>query len=288
MGMERRGSRYYFYRSVRIGDRVEKRYGGGGKTGVAIAAFERVMQNRRLIGIENRKVNAERRKRVAARVRKWLAGINAAVGAALVAAGWHQHNREWRKKRGATMTNTAIEVRETWVGSELSAAAGSLDPSVANKAAKGDADTLQAVSAYLTGNTAAVALWGDLGRQLLVKLVKLYAGKSLVYQHAIVRFASDLRSRLAGSNPSALDWLLAERVVIAWAFVNWAELQYVGAVDRLNLKQGDYYLKRIDLANRTLLAAVRALAKVERRNLPDVLALVNVKLPDAETPSAGS
>jgi hypothetical protein len=33
---------------------------------------------------------------------------------------------------------------------------------------------------------------------------------------------------------------------------------------------------------------VRTLAKVQRRHLPDVLAVVNVKLPDAETPSTGS
>ncbi len=68
------------HRSMRVGDRVEKRYGGGGKATASIAAFERAMTNHRLVGIEDRKANAERPERIAAKLRTWLAGINAAVG----------------------------------------------------------------------------------------------------------------------------------------------------------------------------------------------------------------
>ena len=37
--MDRRGNGYYFYRSVRVGDRVEKRYGGGGRMGTMIVRY---------------------------------------------------------------------------------------------------------------------------------------------------------------------------------------------------------------------------------------------------------
>lgn len=47
------------------------------------------------------------------------------------------------------------------------------------KAAKGDADMIPAVvTAFLTGNPAAVAMLGDVGRQLLVKLVRRFASNS--------------------------------------------------------------------------------------------------------------
>src|SRR5262249_1352382 len=60
---------------------------------------------------------------------------------------------------------------------------------------------------------AAVALWGDIGRRLLQWWIKLFAGDCLRIQRAVWWFASDLRSRLAGPNPSALDLRLADRVV---------------------------------------------------------------------------
>ena len=72
-------------------------------------------------------------------------------------------------------------------------------------------------------NPAARALFGDIGRIVLHKLADLYAGGDMLWEQALLRFASDQRTRLAGANPSALECLLAERVVIAWVFVSFAE-----------------------------------------------------------------
>jgi hypothetical protein len=151
-----------------------------------------------------------------------------------------------------------------------------LAPDDEKKAAKGDESALPAVNAYLA-NPAAVLLWGDVGRHLLLTWVRRYANDNLVMGGAMLRVASDLRSQLAGPNPSAVDVLLAERVVLGWVFCLWCEWQYAVQVEKdLSIKQSEFHLRRIGMAQRGLTAACGTLAKVKRMKLPEVLALVNV------------
>ena len=172
---------------------------------------------------------------------------------------------------------TTDAARETWVPSELGVLVTErLGEGVEKKAEKGDRSVLPEINQFLD-NPAATALFGDAGRLVLQKLVTLVAGDDLLWSQALVRFASDLRTRLAGVNPTALDYLLAERVVIAWLFVNFAELQYATQIERLKTTaQATYHFNRIEMANRNLMSACRTLAKVKKAKLPNVLAVVNV------------
>lgn len=259
---------------------VEKRYFGRGRSAEALAQLEAIRRETRQFDRAKCKDADTRRRERLARLRGWWESINATVATAMAAAGWHQHRREWRKKRGTTVSTLATPnaLPGTWVGTDLREAAGSMSPDAAAKASDGDNSALPAVKAFLHDNPAAVAMWGDVGRKVLRDLLRLHTDKDLLAQQAIMRFASDLRSRLAGPNPSALDVLVAERVVIAWAFVSWAESVYVVNLEKriYNLKSEELALKRIDMANRHLLAACRTLAKVKRAKLPEILALVNV------------
>lgn len=171
---------------------------------------------------------------------------------------------------------SAADVRRTWVPSEISAAAGKLPGETARQANDGDRECIAAVDAFLS-NPAATALWGDICRHALLKVVRIYAGKDLLLERAVLKFASELRTELAGPNPDALDLILAERVVIAWAFVTTAEMQYARRMQQEPPYRAlEFDLKRIDLANRQLLAAARTLAKVRRVKLPDVMAVVTL------------
>ena len=142
----------------------------------------------------------------------------------------------------------------------------------------GDRAALREVDKYLD-NPAAAALRRDGGRHVLIEWTNLYGGKNVVINRALLRVASDLRFRLAGTNPTALDLLLAERVVVAWLFVNWSEYQYVTLVTQLSAQEMAIHLKRIEMAQRHLCTACRTLAKVKRTKLPEVLAMVNVTTP---------
>ena len=180
---------------------------------------------------------------------------------------------------------TTDEARSTWLPSDLGAmVTGRLSPDVEQKAAAGDRSVLPEIDRFLD-NPAATALFGDVGRHVLLKWVTLVAGDDLIWSQATLRFASDLRTRLAGANPTALDYLLAERVVIAWIFVTFAELQYAAQMGTLKTAaQAKYHFQRMELANRNLLSACRTLAKVKKAKLPDVLAVVTVAAADAGKP----
>ena len=285
MAIELRNGKPYYYESQRVGDRVVKEYKGSGSLANLMATLDESDRILRKIDRDRERLRFAKRQRINAKLRTWLARINATVADAMAANGWHQHNREWRRKRRNAMgTLATTEVaRSTWVPSEIGAmVVGRLGPEVEQKAAAGDRSVLPEIDRFLD-NPAAAALFGDVGRHVLLKWVTLVASDDLLWSQATLRFASDLRARLAGADPTALDYLLAERVVIAWIFVTFAELQYAAQMETLKTAaQAKYQFQRMEMANRNLMAACRTLAKVKKAKLPDVLAVVNVTVGEAE------
>jgi hypothetical protein len=273
----REGRIYYYYMSRRVGVCVRRVYGGSGLRAELAAQFDAVARQERKLDALSHRVKLDAVQNENAAIRRWLVDADGVIAEALQRAGWHRVRRQWRKRRGTTVTAISTVGELSWVPSGLLAQAGPLAADTLEKAKKKDKTALKAVDSFLD-NPAARAMWGDIGRHVLEKWVQLYAGKNLLMEQAMIRFASDLRSKLAGENPTALDVLLAERVVLAWLFVNWSEYQYACLAAQLSIKETELHLKRIEMANRNLLAAARTLAKVRRARLPDLLALVNVNI----------
>jgi hypothetical protein len=100
MGWERRGNRLYFYAATRVGDRVVKRYVGAGEVAELAARLD-------ALGHDERDSEADARRRAREELAELDAALapldelaDAAVAAALVAAGFHRHHRgPWRKRR---------------------------------------------------------------------------------------------------------------------------------------------------------------------------------------------
>jgi hypothetical protein len=98
MGWERRGGHAYFYRTVRVNGRLSREYYGRGPEAARAAAVQALRRAARQAAAEARRVEGER----------WAAVVEAArplddlaallVSASLVAAGYHQHQRTWRKR----------------------------------------------------------------------------------------------------------------------------------------------------------------------------------------------
>jgi hypothetical protein len=288
MALESRNGRVYYYTSQRVGGAVVRRYWGSGQLARSIAEYDAQLREDKKLRALDRKDRANRRAARAAELRDWLARVNEVVAEALTAAGWHRHHRgEWRKKRGATMTTTTTQPR--WYGPELAEASGTLDPATAAKAEKGDRSVTAAVDEFLS-RPAAAALWGDLGRRVLQRWVAKFAGSNLLTERALLRFAADLRDRLAGPHPDPLVQLVAERVVVAWVAANYVEHRYHLVFEKLLglPAQHRVFLAEIELMNRNLMSACRTLAKVKKARLPDVLALVKVvpPLPAGDTAEA--
>ena len=77
------------------------------------------------------------------------------------------------------------------------------------------------------------------------------------------------RREVAGEDPSPLEGLLAERVALCWVAAQQADAQYARKLaGGMSFREGEYYARRSEQANRQLLKAVQTLATVRRLLAP--------------------
>jgi hypothetical protein len=100
MALVRRGGKVYLYRSIRRGGRVTSEYVASGPMAELIAEKDRRV---RALGRLSAPVDARERRRWEELDRALDALVADARGlahAALTEAGFHEHKRQWRKRRG--------------------------------------------------------------------------------------------------------------------------------------------------------------------------------------------
>ena len=101
MAWEERSGRRYYYRSVRRGGRVVKEYLGTGPVAEATAQLDEEDRRRREEAAEAWKEERRRMEALEAPIEDLCDAAETLARAALVAAGYRQHNRgEWRLRRG--------------------------------------------------------------------------------------------------------------------------------------------------------------------------------------------
>jgi hypothetical protein len=109
---------------------------------------------------------------------------------------------------------------------------------------------------------------GHLAEQVIGSFVSAIDEDNLAFREAVTRKLELMRAELLGDNPTPVERLLVERVVACWLQVQDAELRYAQGQADLTMKQGDYYQRRMDAANRRFLAAVKALALIRKLAVP--------------------
>jgi hypothetical protein len=98
---EERSGRRYYYRSVRRGGSVVKEYLGTGPVAEATAQLDEEDRRRREEAAEAWKEEMRRMEEVEVPIEELCDAAETLARAALVAAGYRQHNRgEWRLRRG--------------------------------------------------------------------------------------------------------------------------------------------------------------------------------------------
>lgn len=103
MGWEtRRNGKRYYYEKTREGDKVVSRYIGAGRLAPMVAEINQLGKERR----QQERWEAQRARNEFAELAATpedltllLEQAQSAAAAALQAAGYHQHKRQWRKKR---------------------------------------------------------------------------------------------------------------------------------------------------------------------------------------------
>jgi hypothetical protein len=99
MGWKTINGRRYFYKSEREGGRVKSTYFGSGESGslmaewIAVERLEREAEREQLRE-EREESDAEERA-----ISDWFDGVQAVADAGMIAAGFHKHKGQWRRRR---------------------------------------------------------------------------------------------------------------------------------------------------------------------------------------------
>ena len=138
------------------------------------------------------------------------------------------------------------------------------------RANAGDALALADHRSFLDAHPGLWTQVGNLAREAELALVRVAAGDNPVAKEAVVRKLDVLRREVAGSTPTALERLLADRVAIGWLGLAVAEGTYHQALERRELDRADdeFHQRRVERAQRRYLAAAKALAQVRRLGAP--------------------
>jgi hypothetical protein len=99
MGWKTIKGRRYFYKSERVGGRVQTTYCGAGDIGRLMAHFEAA---ERLEKLDEREKETEERAEAVAEdraVSEWFDDVQAVADAAMISAAFHKHKGQWRRKR---------------------------------------------------------------------------------------------------------------------------------------------------------------------------------------------
>lgn len=136
-----------------------------------------------------------------------------------------------------------------------------------DRAQKGDRPALGELRGLLRDPAAVDAFGGDLAWQARASLIEKFTGKNLLFREALTRKVETLRAELCGPNPTALETLLADRIVSCWLHLHHLEIVYAQK-GSLSLELGGYYQRALTAAQKRYLSAVKALASVRKLALP--------------------
>jgi hypothetical protein len=259
MSWERRGNHLYYYKKTRRAGRIVCEYIGAGAHAEAVADAIRAERERRLAERLALRAARESEREAADAVESQVIKMFECIGyiyrAAMAAAGYHLHKREWRRRRMSAKERTELErqIGELWTKS----AAG--DPSVYDQIKR----MFDAAPAAL-----AKAYGGDMASLLEEKLISRVAGKDLLQREALSRKIAEVRAGLAGPEPTVIELLLAESAALCWFEAYEADLGFFLMEPAVGAEERDYYDRRRGRAHHRFLQAVKALAVVRQKMLP--------------------
>ena len=128
------------------------------------------------------------------------------------------------------------------------------------------------VRQWLDAHPAAWQVTGDVARQVQESLLTRVAGDNVVKRECTQRAMETLYQTLAGAQPSPLEQLLAQRVVLDWLSLHYLEaleLQQMG--ESRPMHHAEYSARRVDQAHQRYLRSIKTLATVRRLLTPAVL-----------------
>ena len=265
MHKNRRG---YWYRSKRVGTRIEKEYIGRGAWCESSAQLDRLDRQSEAAA---KALARSQRDEMEARDREAKAAFDAvtlAVAAALESLGFHQHARgQWRKRRASNQgENSVAKTKAIEVQSEPQSMTAQI--ALAREDASAAADLWKRMDA--NGTAEMFVRSNDIAFNAELSLIKTTMGEDVLVREMAARRLALLRRDLLGENPTPLEKLLVTRIAMCWQSVNYWE-----AITAQRNREGNWagvelFTKYLDRAHKRYLASIKALATVRKLQVPNV------------------
>lgn len=125
----------------------------------------------------------------------------------------------------------------------------------------------------------------NLASKVEQQLVEIMGGKAF---GVLITMDLKLKRRELGyDQASALERILIDRLMACWLRVQQAELRKSSGESKgVSLHWALVWDKRLEIANKNFLRAIRTLALVRRKPVPKVLAQVNIGIPNSSRPES--
>jgi hypothetical protein len=156
------------------------------------------------------------------------------------------------------------------------------------RASKGDATVMPALSAAFAEHPELVEVFGDMGKLAETALLNLATRSSLVAREAVTRQLRELREKLNAVAGSELERLLVTRVTLDWLSLQHAQIDMMNHLERSGTGPSvEAAHRRLDRAHARFLAATKTLASVAKlvRRAPSPLDFLRVQ-GDTAVPSS--
>ena len=154
------------------------------------------------------------------------------------------------------------------------------------RAGEGDESALPAVRAYLDERGPEYLDAVDVARIATeTQIERVFGPEDLASGEAAARKTLLMRREILGPDPSPLEGLLADRIVLCWWQLYYSEIQHAEEVlmrkrhadmESMTWAQDEWHQKRIDRLQRRYLASIKSLAQVRKLLGPGSAVQINV------------
>lgn len=128
----------------------------------------------------------------------------------------------------------------------------------------GDETALSRVRGILKEIPSLANIFADLANEAEQALIKRVSGDDPLIKEALPVKLKAMRGDLCGPSPSALERLMAERIVACWLQLQHAEIVYAQNLGNLSIPQSEYHQRRLDRLHRRYLSSVKSLAQIRK------------------------
>jgi hypothetical protein len=276
MGLVSRGRCTFYLRSVRRAGRVVTTYAGSGPIALGAARSDAEAREERAAEAAAWRRERDRLETADRTLGDLCRGALAIAQAAIEARGYHQHKRQWRRRRPMSqpaekmrtlLTDTGRDAEETY--------------RLLKAAQAGDKATLPKLRALFDEGPEVLETFLEGGQRDLVSAAEIAVIESacgptdLLQREILIRDLDRTATELAGADPTPVERLLARRAALCWNATNLYEIHFAKR-DGMTMQQADTYQRQIDRAHRRLLQTLRTLETVRRLTRGGPLVAVNV------------